>query len=71
MRYWWGVSADTVWKWRKKLGVKRVTEGSVRIRRQQAAEQFTSEVGRTVGAVRTKRSLLGIPSLGKSCNKPN
>lgn len=26
--HWWGVSAGTVWKWRKALGVGRVTEGT-------------------------------------------
>jgi hypothetical protein len=25
---WWGVGSDTVWKWRKALGVEPITEGT-------------------------------------------
>jgi hypothetical protein len=45
LRYWWGVSALLVWKWRKALGVDRLNcEGSQRLIRQ-ASEQ---------GAARTR-----------------
>jgi hypothetical protein len=30
--YWWGVGADTVWKWRKALGVGRTTSGTSALR---------------------------------------
>lgn len=26
--YWWGAHSDTVWRWRKALGVDRVTDGT-------------------------------------------
>jgi len=32
VRYWWGVSAWLVWKWRRSLGVTRLNEGDVRLR---------------------------------------
>src|ERR1700704_5527219 len=28
IQYWWGVGQDTVWKWRKALGVDRYTQGT-------------------------------------------
>ena len=30
--YWWGVSAFTVWKWRKSLGINEQTEGDRAVR---------------------------------------
>jgi hypothetical protein len=30
--YWWGVTAQTVWVWRKALGVGATTEGTSRLR---------------------------------------
>src|SRR4051794_34410080 len=32
VRYWWGVSEGTVWRWRRALGVGRLNEGSARLR---------------------------------------
>ncbi len=40
----WGVSQETVWKWRKALHVPRMTNGSRRLRIEYAAEHFTPEV---------------------------
>src|SRR5262245_662267 len=31
VRYWWGVGADTVWKWRKALDVPPVNVGTSRL----------------------------------------
>ena len=31
--YWWGVGADTVWRWRKALGVGAVTDGTRELKR--------------------------------------
>ena len=42
--YHWGVRHKTIWKWRKALGVPRMTNGSRRLRIEYAAEHFTPEV---------------------------
>jgi hypothetical protein len=44
--YHWGVHYPTVWKWRKALGVPRMTNGTVRLRMDWAEEIFTPEVRR-------------------------
>lgn len=36
--YWWGVTAQTVSKWRKELGVPQMTEGTTRLRVSRAKE---------------------------------
>jgi hypothetical protein len=33
IRHWWGASAGAVWRWRRALGVRRLNEGSARLRR--------------------------------------
>src|SRR5262245_47938132 len=37
---WWGVTPQTVWKWRKALGVGAATEGTSRLRRDHFAEPW-------------------------------
>jgi hypothetical protein len=36
LMHWWGVSSTVVWKWRKALGVERMTPGSARLQRMNA-----------------------------------
>src|SRR5262245_57003760 len=31
VRFWWGVNGETVWRWRRALGVPRVNEGTARL----------------------------------------
>jgi hypothetical protein len=33
IRYWWGASANAVWRWRQALGIRGLNEGSARLRR--------------------------------------
>jgi len=40
----WGVSHPLVWKWRRALGVPRMTAGSTRLRIEYATETLTPEV---------------------------
>src|SRR5262249_12491910 len=43
IRYWWGASAGTVWRWRRALGVRGLNEGSARLRQhlnQEIAERL-------------------------------
>jgi hypothetical protein len=42
--YWWGVTAQTVWQWRKALGVPQVNEGTARLYRDYAPERLPPEV---------------------------
>ncbi len=42
--YHWGVNIQVVWKWRRALGVPRMTPGSRRLRIEYAAETLTPEV---------------------------
>jgi hypothetical protein len=35
--YWWGITAETVWRWRQALGVERLNEGSRLLLAQTAA----------------------------------
>jgi hypothetical protein len=42
VEYWWGVGSDTVWKWRKALGVDRVTEGTTALLSRWAPETIQS-----------------------------
>lgn len=42
--YWWGVSVNTVWQWRKLLGVDRMTAGTTELFKLNAAENLTAEV---------------------------
>ena len=41
--YWWGVSAQTVWKWRKALGVEKNTEGTIDLNRRWSPETVLNE----------------------------
>jgi len=34
IQLWWGVKAETVWRWRKAFGVGRLNEGSAHLRRE-------------------------------------
>ena len=42
--HWWGVTPQTVWQWRKALGVERMTEGSRDLARDLFPEKMTAEV---------------------------
>jgi hypothetical protein len=42
--YWWGVTAQTVWQWRKALGVLQVNEGTARLYHDYAPERLPPEV---------------------------
>jgi hypothetical protein len=42
VEYWWGVGRDTVWKWRKALGVDRQTEGTEDLRRRWSPKTIQS-----------------------------
>lgn len=44
--YWWGVTAQTVWAWRKRLGVGPVTPGASELRRVRGQQTFTHEKAR-------------------------
>jgi hypothetical protein len=59
----WGVTAQTVTKWRRALGVPRATEGTSRLHRAYAAER----TGRTLVAVWHRRQDLGLPD-GRTTN---
>jgi hypothetical protein len=39
VQVWWGVNSETVWRWRKALGVPRVNEGSARLLQELHARQ--------------------------------
>ncbi len=52
--YWWGVSRDTVRRWRKKLGVGRFNEGTTARWRELVAVRLPVEARRR-GARATKR----------------
>ncbi len=41
--HWWGVTPQTVSKWRKALGVDPTTEGTRRLRQEHYAESYTAE----------------------------
>ena len=41
--HWWGVDAQTVWAWRKALGVGATTEGTSKLRGAYAAEPWAAE----------------------------
>lgn len=43
--YWWGVSAGTVWAWRKALGVGRITSGTRVLYEAYAPQKLPDEVG--------------------------
>jgi hypothetical protein len=43
IEYWWGVGQFTVWKWRKALGVDRMTEGTSALMSRWAPETIQSE----------------------------
>ena len=43
VKYWFGVGRDTVWRWRKTLGVARQTPGTVDLQRRYAPESVLSE----------------------------
>src|SRR4051812_2384025 len=52
--YWWGVTGQTVSKWRRALGVGPVTEGTHQLRQAQHARVFTPDlVARAVAAMNT------------------
>jgi len=52
--YWWGVTPQTVTKWRKALDVPRNNEGSTKVWRDNADEIFTPEIrARSVAAMST------------------
>ncbi len=42
--HWWGVTPQTVSKWRKALGVRQVNEGTARLYRDYAPKRLTEEV---------------------------
>jgi hypothetical protein len=42
--HWWGVTPQTVSKWRKALGVPQVNEGTARLYRDYAPERLTEEI---------------------------
>jgi hypothetical protein len=41
--YWWGVSAQTVWKWRKALDVEKQTDGTVDLQRRGIDDHFDAD----------------------------
>src|SRR5262249_11919554 len=47
--YWWGVHRQTVWAWRKALGVGATTEGTARLRSDYTREPWALR-GRRKGA---------------------
>ena len=52
--HWWGVSDSTVRKWRRALGVPRMTPGTIRLHRKWAPERFGPDtVGKAREAVKT------------------
>jgi hypothetical protein len=40
---WWGVGVELVWKWRKALGVERVNDGTMRLKRAYATKPWFIE----------------------------
>ena len=42
VQYWWGISEDTVWRWRQALGVDRVNAGTSALLSRQAPETCQS-----------------------------
>jgi hypothetical protein len=46
LQYWWGVNAETVWRWRQALGVPRFNEGSTRVRKELNAKTAASLRGK-------------------------
>jgi hypothetical protein len=41
--HWWGIGRNTVWKWRKALGVDATTEGTGRLRSEYTKEPWAQE----------------------------
>lgn len=48
--HWWGVSIQTVWKWRKALGVPQVNEGTARLYQDYTPERLDDEARRKAQA---------------------
>jgi hypothetical protein len=48
--YWWGVTPQTITKWRKALGVAATTEGTSRLRSRHAHEPWADEARRLAWA---------------------
>lgn len=46
IQYWWGVKKDTVWTWRKALGVKQNNAGTIRLRSKWWTDGGTGEASR-------------------------
>jgi hypothetical protein len=44
--YWWGVTPQTITKWRKDLGICTLTEGTIRLKSQSAKDSPGVEAGR-------------------------
>jgi hypothetical protein len=40
VRHWWGVGGNTVWRWRKALGVRPINEGTHRLKIRYGQEPF-------------------------------
>jgi hypothetical protein len=63
LQYWWGVNAETVWRWRQALGVPRFNEGSARVRKELNAKTADSLRGKklpTEQVEQRRRSALAL-----------
>jgi len=71
--HWWGVSVNTVWKWRKALGVGQITTGTNRLYKEYKPEKLTDEItekGREKARSPESRQKIGDSKRGKPAH-PN
>jgi hypothetical protein len=68
IRYWWGVGGNTVWRWRKALGVRPINEGTHRLKIRYGQEPFFKRAQRlAVAKARDpqRRAKIAASRLGK------
>jgi len=65
VQYHWGVSGGTVWKWRRALGVGRITPGTrERLRSETGVPPEAAARGRLTAYLNSKRPRLGATEAG-------
>jgi hypothetical protein len=69
--FWWGVGSDTVWKWRKALGVGATAEGTSRLRHEYGIEPAQLEnVARATARARDPERRAKISAARKGKPRP-
>jgi len=67
--YWWGVTAQTVWKWRKVLGVVEQTEGDRAVRAEHGKRNWTKVGPKFLAKAQDpeRRAKISAAKLGNPC----